>query len=66
MSILIKTMNQSTSVGTHSMIYLNKCYMNTQKWDPSMPFSPPSEMGVGLSQILTTGAHIKFFHHQIG
>ena len=66
MSIQIKTMNQSPSVVTHLMIYLNKCYMVIQKWDPSMPSTPPSEMGVGLSQILTSGAHIMIFHHQIG
>ena len=66
MSILIKTMNQSTFVGTHSVIYRNKHYIVTQKWDVSMPSIPPFEMGVGLSQILTTGAHFMIFHHQIG
>ena len=66
MSILIKTMIQLTSVCTHSIIYLNKCYMLTQKWDPSMPPTPPSDMGVGLSQILTSEAHTMIFHHQTG
>ena len=66
MSILRKSGNQSTFVGTHSVIYLNKHYMVTQKWDVSMPSIPFFEMGVGLSQILTTGAHIMIFHHQIG
>ena len=66
MSILIKTMNQLTSVRTHSMIYLNECYMVTHNWDPTMASTPPSEMGVGLSQTLTSEAHTMIFHHQTG
>ena len=40
--------------------------MVTQKWDPSMPSTPPSEMDVGLSQILTSEAHTMIFHRQTG